>query len=335
MNEPEKPGTIATVIQWFALSENDPPHPCEPDTQAPVWVHVTSSDHHSLDGLSDRFHLHPLAIEDCFSRMQLPKVEVYDNVTFIVLHGMHIEEMHRIDFKRRLNLPLKDVRLHAFIGDGFLLTHSNKNSPADWMIQEIQAQRVKTPISPDELLYRLCDKLIDDSIALLEVWENVTTELESRLLYDFTNNTLDMIFQFRRHLRRIGKIALLERELFFRLSHEYLVGITPTTRVYFRDAHDHIVRLYEYTATHRESLSDALEVNLTLIANRTNFITKQLSIAAALLLPLTVITGIFGMNFVKMPWIGEPWGFWASMFLMFVVVVAMLYYFRKSHWLKK
>lgn len=335
MNELEVAGAANTTIQWFALSEQKPPHRCEPGTELPVWIHVQSSDRHSLDQLDERFTLHPLAVEDCFSRLQLPKVEVYENVTFIVLHGMHIEDKNIPEIRRKLALPLKDVRFHAFIGEKFLITHSARACPADWMMQEIDGKRIKSPITTDDLLYRLCDRLIDDSIALLEVWETMTSELEGRLLHDVTTNTLDRIFEFRRHLRRVGKIALLERDLFFRLSHEHLTGISPHIRVYFRDAHDHIVRLYEYTATHRESLSDALEVNLTLIANRTNFITKQLSIAAALLLPLTVITGIFGMNFAQMPWIQEPWGFWASMFLMFIVVVAMLYYFRKSHWLKK
>lgn len=319
-------------IVYFALPEERVPVELEEPVSLPLWIHLRGEDRSLFDAVA-RFSLHQLSIDDCFSRLQLPKVETYDAYTFIVLHGTLVDESKRASNRDRL--PLREIRFHAFISDSFLITHAPEDSPADRLIIELRQQRYPTPLSTGDILYKLLDRLVDDTIPLLDVWEDATAKLEEELLGGVSRKTLDAVFEFRRHLRRVAKLTVLEREVFYRLSHDDIPGISKDVRIFLRDSYDHIVRLVEYTTTHREAISDALEVNLALTSNRTNGISKQLTVAATLLLPLNVIAGIFGMNFHDMPLLSEPWGFWAALGSMVTIVVALLVYFNRNNWLRE
>jgi len=194
----------------------------------------------------------------------------------------------------------------------------------------------KSPIikrGADFLFYSLADSLIDSYFPVLDEVETRVDELETRLLTDFTRETLGELFGIYNELMTLRRTLAPHREILSRLNRGDLPFITPGNAVYFRDIYDHLLRMSDLVDSCREVTTMSLEAYATIVSNRLNEIMKTMTAFATLALPLVIVTGIYGMNFGEHPELGPRWIFHALSALFMFSVPVMLLFFRRNRWL--
>ena len=289
------------------------------------WIDLEAQDEAQLHFLQQRFCFHPLTIEDCAHFDQRAKVEEYGEYLFIVTHGIECAQASASDLELH--------ELHAFLGNGYLVTVHERPIPAltaVWKRCSGDAALVRRGI--DFVYYQVADGIVDMNFPLLDRLSDEIEELEDRVIDKARREDLSHIFALKRALVQIRKVLSPQRDVFGLLAKRGGPLVSDKTTLYFRDIYDHLVRLTESVESGRDLLGNALDAYLTMISNRTNEIMKRLTIMSAIFLPLTFVTGFFGQNFEHLPFKSD-----ALMYSMIAACVvlpsSMLYWFYKSRWL--
>jgi magnesium transporter len=289
-----------------------------------AWIDVQDPTEDSLAPLAAQFGLHPLAIEDCLHLDQRPKLEEFSDHQFLVIHSFreHDGDVTRVTLNE----------LHLFLGKNWLI--SVHEGPCD-AVSAIW-QRVKTDPQPhlgrgvDFLTYLLADALIDQNFPILDRFSDQLEELELQIFEAPTKQHLQRAFAMRRTLVHMRRVLSPQRDVMGLLARRGVAHVGETTALYFRDVYDHLVRLYEHIDSTKDLLGNALEAYLSVMANRTGDVTKQLTIFATLFLPLSFIVGFFGQNFEVLS--GK--GFFGLMLGTIVALpIAMILWFRSRDWI--
>lgn len=295
-----------------------------------LWVNVDGlGNAQTLRELGELFKLHHLALEDVVNVHQRAKVDVFGDLIYCVTHMI------------RQSAPLETEQISLFLGKGFVLTF--QETPGDCL--DPIRNRIRNKLGqvrgagPDYLLYALLDTLLDHYFPLLEELGERLDTLEDEILGAHNGETLPRIRQAKRDLLILRRAAWPQREAFNSLLRDTLPHIQPETRVYFRDAYDHAMRLIELTEMFRELCTDLMDVYLSTVSLRTNEIMKTLTVVAAIFIPLTFVVGLYGMNFNpatspwNMPELDAYWGYPAVLLVLALISGGMLYYFRRTGWL--
>jgi len=273
--------------------------------------------------LASVFHFHQLAIDDCWEEVNHPKADDYGNYLFMVLHEPRYGDRK---FSTR--------EIEFFLGRTFLLSfHKHPLSCIEEVIAKVEKRPELFERGPDFLLYLILDYVVDGYFPVLDKLEARIDQLEDSIVRNPTNGTVDGIFSMKREVLHLKKVIGPQREMLNRFTRAEFPQIQKSTLVYFRDLYDHIYRIYDMIESFRDLLSGALDAYLSSLSNRMNEIMKVLTIITTILLPLTLITGIYGMNFKFMPELTRPWGYPFALGLMVVIAVAMLLFFKKKKWL--
>jgi len=287
------------------------------------WLDMEEPTKKEGEFLSSFFHFHPLAIEDCWDEINHPKADDYGDYLFIIFHEPRTSE------KR---FTTKEVEF--FLGSNFLVTFHKSRLPH---IAEVQGQLEKRPElfsrGPDFLLYLILDDIIDNYFPVLDKIETRIDELEDSIVVNPSRNTVNGIFSLKREVLHLKKVIGPQREILNRFTRAEFPIVAKTSLVYYRDLYDHIYRIYDLAESFRDLLSGALDAYLSSLSNRMNEIMKVLTIITTILLPLSLIAGIYGMNFRFMPELSRPWGYPWALGLMVTVALVMIRYFRKKNWL--
>jgi len=288
------------------------------------WIDLTDQDAESLAVLSNRFGFHPLTIEDCLHFDQRPKLESYESYLFLVIQGFQID-WDQIDAADALEL-------HLFIGHDYLVTVHARPLPAlDAIWHRLTHDGRLAGGRPAHLCYLIADAMIDSYFPLLDEVLTRLDDLEDRVLAQHDGVRLSEILNFKRMLINLRKVLSPQRDVLGLLSKHGEGYIDKRVLLYFRDVHDHTLRLHETVESARELLGNVRDAHLWNASQRTNEIMKRLTLISAVFLPLTFITGFFGQNFIGLPFDSSHW---MNLMLLtcITVPVGMLAYFVRSKW---
>ena len=291
------------------------------------WLDLEIVDLPLLAPYQDRLPGHPLNWEDAGKPTQRPKLEEQGDHLFLVMRGL--DTAHH-----RLADQLHTIQLACFLSAESLITI--RSAPMA-TVEEVNGRLAKGQLQlqagPDVLLHAILDDLVDRFGPHVEEWE---AEME-RLLKDALDRPRDRvmgrILAIRKHMLMLRRLAFSQREILSLLARERAGLIQPSWQPYFRDVLDHLTSLVEASETLRDSVGIAVDVYLNSVNNRLNEVMKVLTVISSIMLPLTLITGIFGMNFDKIPGLHHPWGLAWVLGAMLVVAIGMIIYFKRSRWL--
>lgn len=254
-----------------------------------VWLDVVDPTEPDMAHLRDEFNLSPLAVEDAVSLHERPKIDPYDTYWFLVVRATTIEG--------------ERVRFHEmaiFAGAKFLVTV--RHDPA-YPLEEIQSRwvsrRDRVCHGGGFLLYTILDTVVDGYIPVAEAIIEQVDELEASLFEDrpMGNDVLPRIFQMKKDGQKFRRAALPMRDILNQIIREDVQLFPAEELVYYRDVYDHAVRVIDELDSARDLIGSALEIHLSVVANRQNEVAKQLTVIATIFLPLSYLTGFFGQNF--------------------------------------
>lgn len=289
------------------------------------WVDLTGQSAPELALLEKRFAFHPLAIEDCSHLDQRAKIEEYGDHLFMVQHGIT-----RGDVQHDLTLH----ELHAFLGKDYLVTvHADSMAQVDQVFSRAKTEAGLAARGPDYLLYLLSDRIVDSHFLVLDDIAEAIEDLEDAILARVSRIEVAQMFALKRALVALRKAISPARDVMALLAKRGDARVSERTALYFRDVYDHLVRVTEAVEACRDLLGNALDVYLSTAANRTNEIMKQLTLLSVTFLPLTFITGFFGMNFTDIMPFGKHWMFYAMVGSCVALPAGMLGWFLRKSWL--
>ena len=239
-----------------------------------------------VDELTEVFGLHPLAVEDMREPGQRPKLDDYDDYVLLVFYGASSHDG-----------SLDLIEVECVIAGEYLITHHDAPSPELQAVRGFFAQRGAR--EEQFVVYRVLDALTDTFFPVLGSIDDEIDDLENDVIQQPTDEQLQRIFRLKRELVAMRKVITPQRDIFARAADEIieLPGLQASTRDYFRDVYDHLIRISDLIDSYRDLLTGAMDVYLSTVSNRLNVIMKQLTIIATIFLPLTVVTGFFGQNF--------------------------------------
>jgi len=285
-----------------------------------TWVNKIAKSEKELSEIKKTFGFHKLAIEDCVGRQQRPKIEIFDEYILIIIKQLELKS----------NLVINQLGL--FIGKDYVVTISNKHFPEVDDVRKNLEKNGKT-ITPDLVAYHILDKIVDSYFPILDGVESEIETVEKEIVKNPERQTISSnIFSVRRKLLSLRKATWPAREIFSALSKADLPNISRKNQVYFRDIYDHTIQVIDLVETYRELISGALETHMSSISNSLNEVMKVLTVIATIFIPLTFITGLYGMNFEVMPEIAWEYGYPFSLGLMLIIAIGMLMYFKKKKW---
>jgi len=295
-----------------------------------TWVNVDGlGDTAILRKLGEMFNLHMLALEDVNNPHQRAKVEQYPRNLFVVGRMVGLADR------------LETEQLSLFLGKNYVLTFQERAGDSfDPVRNRIRrgGGRVRSS-GPDYLAYALLDALIDNYFPVLEQYGERLEGLEDEVITRPEAGLVAQIHQTKRDLLALRRAIWPLRETVNSLVREPTEFITDETRIYFRDCYDHTIQIIDLLENYRDIASGLMEVYLSSVSNRMNEIMKILTMFTALFIPLSLIAGIYGMNFnsavspLNMPELSWYLGYPYALGLMAVVAIGMLMYFRKKKWL--
>ncbi|SIQ98434.1 magnesium transporter [Haladaptatus litoreus] len=302
------------------------------DKPGAVWVRASDATAAELEHVADVFDIHHLSVEDIRNDVR-PKAEMFDDYTFVLLKTATLVPE---DTTFREEIDIESVGL--FIGEDWLVSLSEHDIDAVgriWQAALDGDQRILR--GPDFIVYRICDGLVDGFFDVLDQIEAQIETVEDAVITDTSIETLESINNLRRELLSFRKLVWPTREAVATLARGDPEEVRPETEKYFRDVYDHLFQLVDLTETYRELASGARDIYLNSLSVSTNEVMKKLTVVATIVLPLTFVVGLYGMNFRNSPYnipeFGWTYGYPAVMVGMLSVTLILLVYFRKMEWL--
>jgi magnesium transporter len=291
-----------------------------------VWVSLSSPRTTEDEAiLRDVFRFHPLAIEDCFETRTHPKVEEFEGYLYVLTHGMSAASTAE---------NVDAVELDAFVGARFLVTHHSQPSRSvAAVIEAVLKSGLPLRRGPSSVLHALLDRQVEGLEEVLDDVEERITGLEDAVFESPANTRIATVLTLKRSILKLRRWMSKQRDVLLRLGRREFALIDQGDGMMFRDVYDHLVRINDLLENFREMLTSIQEAHLAVTSNRLNEIMKFLTLYTAVLMPLTVIAGIYGMNFQHMPELTWVWGYPAALGLMVAVAGGVLLYFRRRGWL--
>jgi len=291
-----------------------------------VWVDLATPTPEEARILTDVFHFHDLAVEDALAEIHQPKIESYGEYLYVILHGIDFRE-HEHCFKTQ------DVDF--FLGEQFLVTvHPGSSRTLEDMRDVCMRNDRALGEGPAALLHRVVDAMVDHYRPEVEKMNERLDILEEEVFERPNPELAKRILDFKADVSSLRRVVLPQRDAVARLSRREFPMISEQLSYRFRDVHDHIIRLVDEAMYFQDRVSSLLDAHLSLMSNQLNGVMKVLTIIATIFMPLTVLTGMWGMN-VPLPDLpgGEGAQFWWVFALMAMLIGLMLGYFRKQKWI--
>jgi magnesium transporter len=290
-----------------------------------VWVDIAKPTPDDFQLLAEPFGFHELAVEDARSSMQFPKVEAYAGFLYVILHG--------IDFvPGKLRISTRDVDF--FVTRNALVTIHDGGSTSIAHLQGLcdRNDRVMSE-GPIGILHRVIDLMVSHYRPAMEEMEGRIENLEEDA-FAGREQMARRVMRVKHEVASIRRILVLQRDVIGRLSRREFPAVSDELSYRFRDTYDHVVRLTEEAILFQDRVTGIFEVNLATVSNRLNQVMKVLTVMSTIFLPLTVLTGMWGMN-IGLPRFpgGDPAQFWWVVGIMVVLAGGMLGVFRRNRWI--
>ncbi|PLR76248.1 magnesium and cobalt transport protein CorA [Bacillus sp. V3-13] len=286
------------------------------------WIDYSEPTAEEIHSLHDPLHFHPLAIEDCTVRLQRPKLDYYEEQVFFVTHSVNPDTFE----KEEVNM---------FLGEHYIVTfHQHKSNEIEEVWNRLHESSKLEQWDQNLVLYHVIDKLVDNYFPIIYKIEDTLNEIEDNSADKSIEELLEGLFETRHDLLAFRHTVSPMKDLLYRMLNSHRLTNLQHRKEYFTDIHDHLLKLSEMIDTNREITMDIRDSYLSLNANQTNRVMKVLTVITTIFMPLTFIAGVYGMNFENMPELTWKYGYFATLFVMFVVGIGMAIWFKKKGWFK-
>jgi magnesium transporter len=297
------------------------------DQSAVIWVDMDSPTEADERVLLDVFNFHPLTVEDCRENRHYPKVEEFPGYIYFIVHGVTSDTS-----PDRFNT----IELDGFLGSNYVITYHHAPFRSIHNVRQLlRTSPIACQRGPAFLLHQILDQVVDYYSPVLDDFDDRIDQLEDEIftLKQPNNLILSQIMDLKRSVLRLRRISTKQMDILLRMSRGEFELIPDEMRPFYRDVYDHLVRVVDLSESYRDLISGSLEAYLSVVSNRMNEIMKVLTIFSAIMLPLTFIAGVYGMNFDNMPELHSRYGYFGTLAVMGVVAVGMLIFFWRRGWL--
>jgi len=298
-----------------------------------IWIELERHTSEADALLRDVLKVHALTIEDVWSSRSLPKIDDFDHYLYVLVHG--------IEGKKKTKLAL--IEIDILIGENWLVTHDRDGLIADDIGTELDHSPRLMQKGIAWLAHAVLDRAVDRYLPVISQLDTEIEQLELDVLARAGTPTgkkvLARILSFKRTLQELRRMSIHQREILLRLSRGDFGEIPPDAIPFFRDVYDHFLRINDIAESYRDLVSSLLDAYLSVQSNRMNEVMKTLTLISTVMLPLTFIAGIYGMNFdpdtspLNMPELRWFFGYPFALLLMAVVAGGILWFFRRRGWI--
>jgi len=290
------------------------------------WVDLQSPSIPESLVLTDTMAFHQLSVESAMSPLQYPKVEAYDGYLYVVLHA--------IDFAAA-GSGFRTRDIDFFLGRSFLVTvHEGRSRAIEELLEHCPRNSRILSEGPVSLFHRILDAMVDHYRPEIEKLEDRLDELEREVFENPTPALAREILQEKRDVSSLRRVTTPQRDVVARLARREFVDIGSEMAFRFRDVHDHLVRIADDATLFQDRITGILDAHLSNTSNRLNEVMKVLTVVSTIFMPLTLLTGVYGMN-VDLPHFpgGASAQFWWVFVIMVATIAAMLLVFRRKRWI--
>jgi magnesium transporter len=278
-----------------------------------------------VDRLCKKFEIHPLLAEDILNTEQRAKLDDHENHVFVSLK--------MIEYLPDL-AEIKMEQVSLILGSNYVITFQEvQGDTFDSVRERIRKGNRIRKRGAEYLFYALIDSVVDNYFIALEKIGDDIESLEEDLMSNADQEVLQDLYELKREMISLRRAMWPLREVISKMERQETRAITPETRLYFRDLYDHMIQVIDTIESYRDMLSGMADLYQSTLSNRLNSVMKVLTIISTVFIPITFLTGVYGMNFEWMPALHNPNGFWIVFTLILGSVSTMLIYFRKQKWL--
>lgn len=296
-------------------------------TEKLTWVNITSIDAESLAYLREHYSFHHLDIEDIQGDSQTPKIDTYKNYLFIVLQFPQWKSSIQSIVHHGLDI---------FIGDEYLITiqHSKSKDMKNFFYRCMKNKSVKNDWmsqSSGYLLYKLLEALFKNTQPILNNMGKQLSLVEDKIFQEEQDiHVVKQLAMHRRNILQFRRIIDPQRHLISNMSHIRKPFLNEETSLYFDNINDYLSKLWSIVDTYKDTVDGLHVTTESLITQRTNKVIRLLTTISVALLPFTVLSSIYGMNIVGLPYAQHPFGVWLMFGFLTVVVVVAILFMRKK-----
>ncbi|RUA29786.1 MAG: hypothetical protein DSY76_03075 [Bacteroidetes bacterium] len=293
------------------------------------WLHIPYPNNENIEFLRENYDFHPLDLEDCQSKVQRPKIDIYDDYRFLILHFPYFDKAMKF-------VKTKEVKI--FWGEHYIITlgsHWVIRSLFDKTQKEADIDIDELPNTSDVLLYSILDNLMKESFKLMKLIEDNLDHISSEMFDHKAEKTIERISVTRKNLILLNTAFKPQLRLFQKVESGVIRGFTPDMEDYWGNNLDSYQKMWDMIEDYQELIQGFSLTFDSLQANRTNEIMKVLTTISTILLPLTFITGLYGMN-INLPLQQYTEDFTAFLIvsgIMLAIVISLLVYFKKRKWI--
>jgi magnesium transporter len=294
------------------------------DEQTTVWVDVIDATPEEIAHVGKKFEFHPLALEDVERGGQRPKIDQYDGYQFIVFYAITTE------FDR-----CKSHEVNIFVGKHFMVSFHDSALPVVTDTAERWHSNVATLGNRGTgfLLYSLLDSLVDGYFPVIDDIAERAETLEESIILQGQPALQAEILRLRRELLMIRRVVGPERDVMNILVRQDPPLYGRKEIAYFQDVYDHLLRIADSVDIYRDMLSSVLDANLSMVSYTLNVVVKRLTSYSIILMSISIIAGVYGMNFMYMPELNWQFGYPFALGLMVVIATVEVSIFRRVGWL--
>lgn len=287
------------------------------------WVDLNRPESDEYDILRDEFGFHPLAIEDAIKSHQRPKIDIYDRYYFLVIYAMTYDPQ---------TATIAAYELEMFVGSNYVVTvHNDTVREVEATLDQWRRNVEAIGVDIGALVYTLMDRIVDDYFPVIDAIAERMESLEQRIFEEFDKTALQDIFLLKKQLLSIRRLIAPERDVFNVLLRRDPMILSAGSLPYFQDVYDHTIRVSDSLDTYRDLVSSVIDAYLSVQGNRLNEIMYRLTIISTIFLPLTFLTGFFGMNFTMLPF-DSPRAMILSLLLMASLPFTFYLFLRRNGW---
>ncbi len=290
-----------------------------------IWLDIIGlSKVETIKKIGDRFKIHPLVQEDILNINQSPKVEEYENYIFTVLKNIFFNEVKDLETEQISIILMGNlvISIQEYDTDTFHNTHKR--------LEESKGVRKESGV---ELYYLLIDSVVDDYFLILEKMGEEIDRVEDELLDKPEKTVLNKIYFLKRELIFLRSVLWPTRNLVSALTRGEFEKIDEKILLYFRDIYDHVIQMIDIGETYRDICSGMLDTYLSSIGSKTNEVMKILTIFSTIFIPLTFLSGVYGMNFVYFPELEYKYSYLGFWIISILITIFMIRFLRKKGWL--
>ncbi|HSL28338.1 MAG TPA: magnesium/cobalt transporter CorA [Anaerolineales bacterium] len=299
--------------------------------QGVLWVDFISEPPETCEPILAEFGFHPLAIDDALQETHVPRLDDWGEYLYIVLNYMNMEANGD-------SWETKVDELDVFLGRNYIVTHHDYRITAvdeTWVVCDRDERNLHE--GADHILYRIADHLMAGYMPAIEKIDDAIDRIEDQIFDRPSPRTLEQLLALKRVLVAMRRIIVPQREVLNKLARDDYQVVDPKDRVFFRDIYDHLVRLHDLNESLRDLVGSVLDTYLSVINNRMNEVMKILTIITVLFMPLTFLTGYFGMNFFEplgnlREWTTNP-VFYLTLATIVIMPIGMYIWMRRRTWL--